>query len=555
MEKGKFSNTIKNIIIIAISLVLVVLVLKNATNYIKEETEGMLNLIINNRNVTLRLKKDIYINDKNVIYLSKEDIANFFDKYIYYDEENNLIVTTYDKKIAELGINENSIKINASTVKILSGAINRDNTIYLPMSELNTVYNIEVDYNKESQIITFDSLDREQKKADVSKKLSVKYKPTVFSKTVDKIKKTEKIIVLESENGWTKIRTNDGIIGYIKENKVKNIVAVRESMQTEKQEEKINLVWDYYSEYVTAPNRNGTTIEGINVVSPSFFTLVSSGNGKVVDNVGTDGLQYIKWAKSNNYKVWAMVSNNSYKETTNKILNDYELRQELIENIVRLAVKYNLDGINIDFENMYKEDKDVFSRFIIELAPRLKECGMTLSVDVTAPDGSANWSLCYNRNVIGDVADYIVFMAYDQYGTGSNKAGTTAGYNWVENNIKKFIGQEAVKANKIILGIPMYTRLWKETSNGNATSSVVNMKDVNNVIPNGVEKSWNEELKQYYIEYNKDNATYKMWIEDEESIRAKVSLVKKYGLAGVAAWEKDRESANIWNVIREELNK
>ena len=163
MEKGKFSNTIKNIIIIAISLVLVVLVLKNATNYIKEETEGMLNLIINNRNVTLRLKKDIYINDKNVIYLSKEDIANFFDKYIYYDEENNLIVTTYDKKIAELGINENSIKINASTVKILSGAINRDNTIYLPMSELNTVYNIEVDYNKESQIITFDSLESKKR--------------------------------------------------------------------------------------------------------------------------------------------------------------------------------------------------------------------------------------------------------------------------------------------------------------------------------------------------------------------------------------------------------
>ena len=555
VEKTKKANMLKNIIIVAISVILVIFILINASNYIKEDTEGMLNLIINNRNVTLRLKKDIYINEKDVIYLSQEDIANFFDKYIYYEEEKNLIITTYDKKIAELSIDNNNIKINGATVKILSGAIIRNDTIYLPISELNTVYNIEVSYHKESQIITFDSLDREQEKADVSKKLSVKYKPTIFSKTVDKIEKAEKVILIETKDGWAKVRTSKGIIGYIKESKIKNIVTVRETMKPEEQEEKINLVWDYYSEYVTAPNRNGTTINGINVVSPSFFSLVRSGEGEINDNVGEEGKEYINWAKSNNYKVWAMVSNNSYKETTNEILNNYELRQGLIENIVTLAVRYDLDGINIDFENMYKEDKDLFSRFIIELAPRLKECGMTLSVDVTAPDGSDTWSLCYDRNVIGDVADYIIFMAYDQYGNGSNKAGTTAGYNWVENNIKKFLEQEDVDSNKLILGLPMYTRLWREDSNGDVTSSVVNMRNVNNVIPSDVEKVWDEDLKQYYVEYEEDGYTYKMWIEDENSIKEKVGLVSKYGLAGVASWEKDRESDNIWSIINEELNK
>ena len=63
--------------------------------------------------------------------------------------------------------------------------------------------------------------------------------------------------------------------------------------------------------------------------------------------------------------------------------------------------------------------------------------GMVVSVDVTAPDGGDNWSMCYDRNVIGDVADYLVFMAYDQYGKASTEPGTTAGFNWVEKSLQE----------------------------------------------------------------------------------------------------------------------
>ena len=94
------------------------------------------------------------------------------------------------------------------------------------------------------------------------------------------------------------------------------------------------MVWDYYSEYAKAPNRSGTQISGVNVVSPSFFSLITEGNGAINTNIGEEGLNYIKWAKQNNYKVWAMFSNNSYKDTTSKILNSYELRTKLINNIV-----------------------------------------------------------------------------------------------------------------------------------------------------------------------------------------------------------------------------
>ena len=112
-------------------------------------------------------------------------------------------------------------------------------------------------------------------------------------------------------------------------------------------------------------------------------------------------------------------------------------------------------------------------------------------MDVTAPDGGSNWSNCYDRNVIGDVADYIVFMAYDQYGISATNPGTTAGFNWVETSLKKFIEREEIDSNKIILGIPFYTRLWEE-SNGKATSKTVNMKSTDNVLPNNIEKKDNK---------------------------------------------------------------
>ena len=418
---------------------------------------------------------------------------------------------------------------------------------------MKDVYNVEINYMKESNILTIDSLSREQKKANASKDISVKYKPTVFSKTVDKVKKGDSIIVIkELENGWKQVRTSLGKIGYTKD--VTNIYTVREEMEDKKQiEGKVSLVWDYYSEYADAPNRNGTSIKGINVVSPTFAILDETNAGELDINIGQAGKNYIDWAHSNNYKVWPVVSNNSNKRIASEVLNDYKLREKVINNIVNLILTYNLDGINIDFENMSMDDKDMFSRFIIELAPRLKEYGKVLSVDVTAPDGSENWSMCYNRNKIGKIADYIIFMAYDQNGISSPKEGTTAGADWVEVNIKKFIGtQEDVPAEKLILGMPFYTRLWKE-ENGKITSNVVSMKYIDSKIPSNVERKWNEDLKQYYVEYEQNGTTYKMWLEEEESIKAKFALMKEYNLAGAAYWQKDFEKASIWDVVAEEI--
>ena len=551
-EKKK--KRIIKIFIAVISIILVALIVLKINDHIILGKNKTINLIINNKNVTSNLKQDILIQDGE-IYISKQDLGNFFDKYIYEDKANNQIITTYDDKIGAISLEENKISINGSEKNTFTHAIKKENTIYVPIQELEDVYGIEIKHIENTKVLAIDSISREQKKAIITKNVPVKSSTKFISKTVDRAKKGSYVIVISDENGYARIRTENGKIGYVKSNKLANTVVVREAIQNQKQiNEKVNLVWDYYSEFATAPNRNGETMDGVNVVSPAFFRL--NKNGKLTENVGQAGKNYIQWAHENGYKVWPMVQNagDGMIEVTSKIMNDYNKRQELINQIVSVCVQYNLDGINVDFENMKQEDKDLYSRFIIELTPRLKSMGMVVSVDVTAPDGAETWSMCFDRNVIGNVADYIVFMAYDQYGVSSNKSGTTAGYNWVKLSLKKFLETEEIESDKIILAIPLYTRVWTEDSSGKVIKkSTVPLKSMGAVVPSNATKNWDDDLKQYYVEYKEGANTKKIWLEEGDSLKAKIGLINDNSLAGVASWAKDMETSDYWSFLKNEM--
>ena len=554
IEKRK-KNIIRTFITI-VALLIIFAIAMVVNNFIILDNNKTTNLVINNKNVTSNLKNEILIED-NIIYLSKGDIENFFDKYIYEDPETDQIITTYDKKIAAIGFEDNKITVNGSQKDIYAHAINKNGTTYLPITEMKDVYNIEIENIEETKVVTMDSLDREQKQAIVTSNLAVKSSTNFIAKTVDRVEKGDTVIVVSSEDGYSRIRTKNGKLGYIKSNKLENEFTVRQNMEDEKQiEGKVNLTWDYFSQYGSAPDRSGTTIDGVNVVSPAFFYLDT--DGKLKENVGDKGQAYIEWAHNNGYKVWPMVANaEAARESlsiTSTIMNSYTKRQELIEDIINVCVKYDLDGVNIDFENMKQEDKDMYSRFIIELTPRLKEIGLVTSVDVTAPDGGETWSLCFDRHVIGDVADYIIFMAYDQNGVSSTTPGTTAGYNWVKLSLNKFLTTEEIEPEKIILAVPLYTRLWTTDSLGELVSNpTVAMNDIDSTIPEDVQRQWDDELKQNYVEYTDGSNKKQMWIEDIDSLKAKVGLIKENNLAGVASWVKDMETEEFWQMLKQEL--
>ena len=560
IEKEKKSKKIIVVILIILAVIITALATFILRNKVKNNNEdySSLKLIINYTDVTNYLKAGVFRDENETIYLGKDDIANFYDEFIYYDKKYNQIITTSNDQIMVINIDNNEKEINGKKEKMKNNVIIKNDKFFIPLTDLEDIYNIKANYYKKTNTIVIDSVNNKLVEAESKKKNNVKYKCSLFSQTAETIEKGDKLTIVqlkeEQENiipdDWVKVRTQNGSLGYVKKNSIGEEIVVRQEKENTTNTEKISLVWDYYSEYATAPNRTGTTIEGINVISPSFFYLEKHGQGNVEENIGTSGRSYIKWAHSNGYKVWPIISNNSMQETTSEIMEDYKMRQKLINHILEYVDAYDLDGINIDFENMKEEYKDLFSRFIIELTPRMREKGKVVSIDVTEPDGSPEWSLCFDRNTLGKVVDYMMFMAYDQTSQYSEKPGTTAGYNWVDININKFINREEVPKEKLILAIPFYTRLWEE-KNGEVTSNVVSMKNTDSVIPKDAKKEWDDTLKQNYVEYEKDGATYKIWIEDEESIKEKLNLAKKYNLQGVSFWLKDFEKESIWKTIKQ----
>ena len=556
MKKKLILKIVIIIIIFVIILGITFLVSKLIPGYKNEEITGMTNLVINNSNVTDYLKENntkVYIKD-NTIYLSINDIQNFFDKYIYIDEKYDKVISTYNYNIVTIDKNNGQTKLNDINIGKKQIPIELDGILYIPFSDLQEAYDATCTYISETDTVIIDTKDRNKIKGILNRNTNLKSRTRNLSRTIDKLEKNEEVIIIEEQNNsWSKIRTSKGKIGYIESSTIGEKTETLAMIKTteNKRTEKVNMFWDYFYSEESIPDRTGQKYEGVNVVSPSFFILDNDGNIKT--NIGTKGEKYINWAHNNEYEVWAMFSNDSQKELTSKILNDYKMRDSLIIKIVELVKEYELDGINIDFENMYKKDKEMFSRFIIELQPRMNAIGKEITVDVTAPDGAEDWSMCYDRHILGEVSDYIIFMAYDQYGESSVEPGTTSGYGWVETNLNKFIETEEIEPQKIILGLPFYSRIWITKDGELIESKVVSMKNTSGNIPSDAEIKWDEITRQKYAKYEENGYNREIWIEDLNSYKEKLTLIRTYELGGVSNWCKDMELPEIWGIIEEYL--
>ena len=83
-ELGSKGNIIKRIFIVVLVLIAIILILLKAQDFMKEKTDDSISLIINNTNVTQRLKYEVKIENDD-IYISMDDIKNFFVYYFYID--------------------------------------------------------------------------------------------------------------------------------------------------------------------------------------------------------------------------------------------------------------------------------------------------------------------------------------------------------------------------------------------------------------------------------------------------------------------------------------
>ena len=225
-KKSKNNKSYKKIAFVIILILLCFIIIKNKP---EKNNYQITQIVLNNENITEKLEKQIIIENEQ-IYMSYEDIKTFLDNTLYTEEETGLIITTSDKKLGVINLEDQTLKINGSNVEVKNIIKKENEKNYIAISELNNVYNYKIEYIEKNNIITIDSLNKKSIKAYTKSNVKIKKENSIFSKNIEKVKKGTWLYFINEENGYSKVRTQSGNIGYVKKKSLTNFINEREDL-------------------------------------------------------------------------------------------------------------------------------------------------------------------------------------------------------------------------------------------------------------------------------------------------------------------------------------
>lgn len=494
-----------------------------------------------------------------VCYLPYDIVGTYLNDRFYYDEAEGLLL--YSLPTA-------TVRSEVGSADYYEGELAGNDGYTISRTEEENLY-IAIDYVKKFTNFSYELFDNpmhmqlytqdsDVQLADIKKNTAVRYQGGVKSPILREVIKGEAVTVLETMETWSKVKTSDSYIGYV-ENKLlenerqdsRNIAQdVSEPEYTNMTKDyKINLVWHQVTNMTANGNVNDmlASTSGVTTISPTWYRLIDNeGN---IESLADQS--YVDYVHSLGMEVWALIDNFTYKEAvdTYTVLSRTSTRAKIIESLMAEILQYNIDGINVDFEDVSEEAGPGYVQFIRELSIACRLNQIVLSVDNYVPKEHTTH---YNRKEQGVFADYVIIMGYDEHYGGSQTVGSVASIDFVEEGIQKTV--EEVPASKVINAIPFFTRVWSTNSEG-VKSEAVGMDIADNFLAkNNVSAVWDEETCQNYGEVTKEGTLYQVWLEDEQSIETKLNIMKQHDLAGVAAWKLGYERQSIWDVIAGYVN-
>ena len=495
---------------------------------------------------------------EGVCYFDLATVHKYFNNRFFEDKKEGLLLYTLPDAIVSTLIGERTVSLggDGSTRDYIISRYEGE-TLYIAADFVKEYANFSYTlYTEPNRMQVYTEWNARQT-ATILKDTQVRYQGGVKSDILTDVPKGTEVIVLEEMEKWSKVKAEGAFIGYVENKRLSGQTTVEPEPVTDyvepvyesnTRDHKINLAW-----HVVAGTAGNDTLvplmqptKSINVVSPTWFAL-SDNEGNFTSFASTN---YVDTAHDMGLEVWGLIDNFSHEGVdTYEVLAGLTTRQRLIDGLIDTALQYRLDGINIDFENISLDTGEPFIEFIRELSIPCRKNGIVLSVDNYVP---MDYTDHYNREEQGIVADYVIIMGYDEHHRNSERAGSVASIDFVEKGIANTL--EQVPADKVINAVPFYTRIW-ETKGTAINSQAVGMDTAKQYLADhGITTVWDETTCQNYGEYQSGDSYYQVWMEDEDSIRVKLNIMSKYGIAGVAEWQLAFASDSVWDVIAEYMN-
>lgn len=500
-----------------------------------------------------------------VPYVSYDMVKELFNKRFYWDSAEKLMIyTTPDSRI-KIQPDTNEYMVNkgsASADYVIVRFINDAPYIAMPFVKDYSALDYHT-YELPNRIVIRYKYGENELVSTVKKSAKLRYEPSIKSPALADLSPDDEVIYVgtneDIKGGFAKVITEDGIIGYVKEKRLRE-----SSYRTEesgfKEPEYVHIQKNYDICMVWHQTTNSTSnsgllnllnnTKGVNTVSPTWFSIKDNNGG--VSSIADE--KYVQRAHNAGVEVWGLCDDFNKSVDTGQVLSHTSSREKLENKLLSLAIEYNLDGLNIDFENIKPETGEDFIEFVREMSIKCRNNGIVLSINDYIPTEYRSY---YDYEEQGTVADYVVIMAYDEHYSGSEEAGSVSSIGFVKDAVKNITAK--VPAERVVMALPFYTRLWKITESGDGTqsidSSAYGMTGAEKALSErNVKPSWESQSGQYYAEYTEDGATYKIWLEEETSIEEKLKAVTEGGVRNVSFWRMGFEKSEIWNVVAKYIN-
>ena len=510
------------------------------------------------------------------VYVAYNIVRDYINSRFYWDPNENVLLYMLPEDMISVDVGSKDYSISkkkkSEDYVILK---TEGNTAYIALDFVQQYTNIDYEVSNNPDHVMIRTKWGKTDVATVKKNTQVRYQGGVKSPVLAELKKKDEVTVVESEQNWKKVRTADGVIGYVKNKTLKN--EEKKNITRKFEEDYSNITKDYTINMawhnVTNQDANNAVAQriaqtkGLTTLAPTWIHVADT-NGNISSIASAD---YVSYAHKQNVEVWMTVRDFdggiSSEQESYELLSYTSRRETLITQLIAEALRVGVDGINVDFEKISDKCGEHYIEFIRELSVKCRQNGLVLSVDNYVPK---SFNTQYDRKEQGIVADYVVIMGYDEYYAGSPEAGPVSSYNYVKEGITETLKE--VPAEKVISGIPFFTRLWKETPkteeelksdkgtdaeqySTTVESDAYGMDNAQAIVKQaGVDTTWDKKAGQNYATWEADGSKYEIWMEDSKSIEAKLKLMKKYKLAGTAEWSLGQESSDIWNLIQKYVN-
>ncbi len=303
----------------------------------------------------------------------------------------------------------------------------------------------------------------------------------------------------------------------------------------------------------------------IQELSPVWYQLNASGDGSIDAYAGARDVALVNEAHAQSPPVLVIpLINNSYADVgfdttpVSTMIHDPARRAAHITTLVNEVLTYGYDGIDVDYEGLNgHDDRDAFSLFIEELAAALHAYDKLLSIAVhpkTSEPGTWSGPQAQDWARIGAAVDRFRVMTYG-YHWGGDEPGPIAPLWWMGNVIAH--ATSVVSPNRVYVGLHFYGHDWSGTSADSLTwESTQALIDVHGVTPQWKTSGtwWRSVAEPWFTYSDSFGQPREVWYADGASIAARLELVHRFGLGGIAVWRLGGEDPANWSAIATTLH-